>query len=94
MPNCVGALHGKHINIFAPRNTGSLYYNYRKQYSLVFMALVNASYKYLMIDVGSYGSNSDGGISANCPFGPAWLQNCRGLSIPEDRPLPDSGSNL
>jgi predicted RNA-binding protein associated with RNAse of E/G family len=71
MPNGVGALEGKHINIFAPENMRSLYYNYKKHYSLVLMASVDASYKYLMIDVGSYGSNSDGGIFANCPFGQA-----------------------
>jgi hypothetical protein len=58
------------------------------------MALVDANYKYLMIDVGAYGSNSDGGIFANCQFGKSWSQNCRGLSIPEDRPLPGSESNL
>jgi hypothetical protein len=54
MPNFVGVLDGKHINIFTPKNTASLYYNYKKQYSLILMALVGASYKYLMIDVGSY----------------------------------------
>ena len=81
MPNCVGALDGKHVNIFAPNNTGSLYYNYKKQFSLVLMALVDANYKYLMIDVGSYGSNSDGGIFANCPFGKAWVERNNSLSV-------------
>lgn len=94
MPNCVGALDGKHVNIFAPNNTGSLYYNYKKQFSLVLMALVDANYKYLMIDVGSYGSNSDGGIFANCPFGKAWVERNNSLSVPEDRPLPGTETNL
>jgi hypothetical protein len=69
MPNCLGALDGKHISIFAPQKSGSLYHNYKGNYSLVLMALVDANYKYLIIDVGAYGSNSDGGIFANCQFG-------------------------
>jgi hypothetical protein len=38
------------------------------------MVLADANYKYVMIGVGAYGSNSDGGIFANCQFGISWLQ--------------------
>ncbi|XP_026481681.1 uncharacterized protein LOC113388523 [Ctenocephalides felis] len=61
-PNCGGAMDGKHIRIACPPNTGELYYNYKKIYSIVLMALVNANYEFVYADVGKNGRNSDGGI--------------------------------
>ena len=41
-PNCIGATDGKHIEIQAPHNSGSLFCNYRKTYSAVLLTLVDA----------------------------------------------------
>lgn len=54
-PNCIGAIDGKHVNIRAPPHSGSQIFNYNKHFSVVPLALVNANYKFTIIDTGSYG---------------------------------------
>nr|CAI5861774.1 unnamed protein product [Callosobruchus analis] len=68
IPNCGGAIDGKHIRIFQPANTGAMYYNYKNFYSIVLMAIVNAEYEFLYVDVGKNGRLSDGGILEQTTF--------------------------
>lgn len=85
-PNCVGEVDGKHITIQAPSNSGSLYFNYKKTFSIVLIALVDANYNFIAVDVGSYGKNSDGDIFANSNLGNRLQQGT--LGIPGNSPLP------
>lgn len=68
-PNCFGAVDGKHISIKCPPQSGSNYFNYKKIYSVVLLAVVDAHKRFIIIDVGSMGRFSDGGIFADSAFG-------------------------
>ena len=68
-PNCIGALDGKHVVITAPCKSESLYFNYKGSFSLVLMALVDAYYGFIYVDIGDYGSNAGGSIFKNSAFG-------------------------
>ena len=62
VPHAVGALDGKHIAIKKPKKSDSEYFNYKGYFFVVLLALVDADYKFLWVNVGASGSSSDAQI--------------------------------
>lgn len=87
-PNCIGALDGKHVRITNPKLAGSHYHNYKKFYSMVLMGIVDANYKFLYIDVGAVGSESDGGVWAKTQL--TSLLDKEGAKLPPPTTLPNT----
>ena len=85
-PNCFAAVDGKHIALFHPSLSGSIYYNYKGFHSIVLMALVDANYKFIYVDVSCQGRLSDGGVFKNTSFYKLLINGK--LNLPEPRQLP------
>jgi len=91
-PNYISAIDGKHINIQCPIYGGSIYYNYKGSNSIVLLAIVGADYKFIAIDIGAYGKNSNGGIFSQSVIGKKL--NNKTLNVPEPVPLTENGEPL
>ena len=92
VPHAVGALDGKHITIEKPWKSGSEYFNYKGYFSLVLLALVDAEYKFLWVNVGASGSSSDAQIF-NCSKLKRRIENGT-LGLPPPEPLGPGGPGL
>ncbi|XP_064479041.1 uncharacterized protein LOC135392252 [Ornithodoros turicata] len=86
--NCIGDVDGKHVRIVAPKRTGSLYYNYKGTFSVVLMAVVDSRYRFVLIDVGAEGRQSDSGVFKASPIGHHLESGT--LGIPGIKKLPNS----
>lgn len=69
-----------------PARSGSLYHNYKGTFSIVLLALVDHDLKFIAVDVGAYGSNSDGGIFRNSALGKSFAADT--LHVPPPAALP------
>ncbi len=66
MPHCLGAIDGKHVPITQPPKSGSMYWNYKKFFSIVMLAVADANYKFIFLDIGREGSAGDTQIFNHC----------------------------
>ncbi|KAJ4920286.1 hypothetical protein JOQ06_025989 [Pogonophryne albipinna] len=85
-PNCLGAIDGKHIVIQVPPRSGSQYFNYKKTFSIVLLALVDADYRFRVIQVGDFGRTSDGGVYVGSDLGKGMEAGTR--HVPTSTSLP------
>ncbi|XP_068989247.1 putative nuclease HARBI1 [Neodiprion pinetum] len=81
-PKCIGAIDGKHVNIEARPNSGSTYYNYKGNHSLMLMAMCDAIYWFTLVDIGAQGRQSDGGVFRKSNIGKAFKNELLSLSLP------------
>ena len=74
------------------KKSGSEYFNYKIYFSLVLLALVDADYKFLWVNVGASGSSSDAQILNRSKL-KRRIENGR-LGLPPPEPLGPGGPNL
>ena len=67
-PHCLGAIDGKHVRMYAPPNSGSLFYNYKGYFSTTLLAITGFDYRFIYVHVGSYGKAHDSGIFNTSEF--------------------------
>lgn len=91
-PHCIGAIDGKHVLLEAPPNSGSDYYNYKENFSLVLLAIVDAEYNFVYVNCGAKGKSSDSGVFQETSFYKAL--NEEQLSLPDPEPLAQGGPSL
>ncbi|XP_065561540.1 uncharacterized protein LOC136027974 [Artemia franciscana] len=92
LPNCIGALDGKHVRIQCPYKFGSQFYNYKSYFSLILLAACDANYKFIYVDVGAFGSESDGGVFAGSDLGKGI--DTGKIKLPDSLPLPGTTENF
>ena len=79
--NCCGAMDGKHVNIRCPPNSGSFFFNYKKTFSVILFAVVDANLNFLYVDVGTNGRVNDAQVFSKSAFYQALQRNQ--LNVPE-----------
>jgi len=81
-PNCCGSMDGKHVIIRCPPKSGSDYFNYKKDFSIILFAIVDSNYNFLYIDVGTNGRANDALVFSKSALNEALQQNL--LNIPAE----------
>lgn len=84
-PHCIGAVDGKHVILQAPFNSGTEFYNYKGNFSIVLFILADAHYKIRFVDVGCQGRISDGGVYKNTKLHSLMVSG--ELNLPTPTPL-------
>lgn len=87
-PNGIGAIDGKRINIQQPQNSGSHYFDYKGNNSVILLAVIGPRYEVLWADMGTNGRASDGTIWQRSDFRSSLSSETNPLNIPVAVPLP------
>jgi hypothetical protein len=78
------------LNTFiCPANSGSNYFCFKNYCSIVLLGIVDPYYKFIVVDIGSYGRHDDSGIFKSLAF---YWEYVYGKTILPPKPLP--GTNI
>ncbi|XP_071985429.1 uncharacterized protein [Engystomops pustulosus] len=91
-PNCLGAIDGKHIRVIQPPHSGTLFFNYKKYFSIVLLAIADSDSNFIAIETGSYGSTNDSRILETSAMARQLLQ--KHINIPPAKALTGSSTIL
>ena len=91
-PHVLGALDGKHIRIQCPAQSGSYFRNYKGFFSIILMALVDADYRFIWVDVGKNGSCSDAQVFNQCTLKDGLQGNT--MNVPPPDPIPHDDRDM
>lgn len=86
VPNCLGAIDGKHVRIFAPPHSGTLHYNYKRYHSIILMAAAESNRRITWAAVGVPGSQNDATVFKFSELGTRI--NNGNANLPPDRTIP------
>ena len=84
-PCFIGGIDGKHIEIQQPSNSGSELYNYKHFFSILHLAMVDASCKFTYMNIGAPGRAGDAGFFNDSTLKQALVN--RSLNLPEPKVL-------
>ena len=63
-----------------------MFFNYKGTFSTILLAVADAQYRFLFVDVGAYGREGDASVFATSEIGKRLKKG--GLSLPEPAPPP------
>ncbi|PNF17964.1 hypothetical protein B7P43_G17757 [Cryptotermes secundus] len=72
-PNCIGAVDGKHIRIICPDESGFMYWNYNDYYTVVLMAVADSKFRFVHVNIGSFGKDCNSTILKRSALLPALM---------------------
>ena len=90
--HAMGAIDGKHIRVKKPPNSFLDYRNYKRYYSILLFAMVDADFRFMYIDIGTPGKAGVAGIFRDSELKEACVTNTIGM--PPDEPLPHDNTPM
>ncbi len=63
-----------------------MFWNYKKSFSIILLALVDSKYKFVIVDVGAAGSEGNSNTFRNSAFGLDFMEDRIPLLTPRDLP--------